>query len=86
MRRGDHRQPEAHRGGGTGKKLTRGEKIPLNTAWLLYWGRRLGMSRREILATPVGEMLDMMDCNAIAHGAKVKPAERSLGDILFHVR
>lgn len=44
------------------------------------------MSRREILATPVGEMLDMMDCNAIAHGAKVKAAERSLDDILFNVR
>ena len=44
------------------------------------------MSRREIMATPVGEMLDMMDCNAIAHGAKVKAADRSLGDILFNVR
>jgi F-type H+-transporting ATPase subunit b len=33
------------------------------------------MSRREILATPVGEMLDMMDCNAIAHGAKRKAQE-----------
>ena len=44
------------------------------------------MSRREIMATPVGEMLDTMDCNAIAHGAKVKTAERSLDDILFNVR
>lgn len=44
------------------------------------------MSRREILCTPVGEMLDMMDCNAIAHGAKPKTAERSFDDILFNVR
>lgn len=44
------------------------------------------MSRREIMATPVGEMLDMMDCNAIAHGAKVKGPERGLDDILFNVR
>lgn len=43
------------------------------------------MSRREILCTPVGEMLDMMDCNAIAHGAKLKASERSLDDILFNV-
>lgn len=66
--------------------MTRSDKIPLTTAWFLYWGRRLGMSRRETLATPVGEILDMMDCNAIAHGAKVKAAERSLDDILFNVR
>lgn len=44
------------------------------------------MSRREILCTPVGEMLDMMDCNAIAHGAEPKAAKRSLDDILFNVR
>ena len=66
--------------------MTRSDKIPLNTAWFLYWGRRLGMSRREILATPVGEMLDMMDCNAIAHGAKRKTEAKSLGYYLFDVR
>lgn len=44
------------------------------------------MSRREIMATPVGEMLDMMDYNAIAHGAKVKTRERDLTSILFDVR
>ena len=44
------------------------------------------MSRREIMATPVGEMLDMMDCNAIAHGAKVKTREHDLTSILFDVR
>lgn len=43
------------------------------------------MSRREIMATPVGEMLDMLDCHAIAHGAEPKAAERSLDDILFNV-
>lgn len=43
------------------------------------------MNRREVLCTPLGEMLDMMDCNAIAHGAKLKASERSLDDILFNV-
>ena len=66
--------------------MTRSDKIPLTTAWFLYWGRRLGMSKQEILSTRLGEMLDMLDCNAIAHGAKVKAAERSLDDILFNVR
>lgn len=59
--------------------------IPLNTAWFLYWGRRLGMGKAEILATRVGEMLDMLDCHAIAHGAEPKAAKRSLDDILFNV-
>ena len=44
------------------------------------------MSRREIMATPGGEMLDMMDCNAIAHGAKVKAQEKGLDYFLFDVR
>ena len=44
------------------------------------------MSRREILSTPQGEMLDMMDCNAIAHGAKRKAEAKDLGYYLFDVR
>lgn len=44
------------------------------------------MSKQEILATRLGEMLDMLDCNAIAHGAEPKAAKRSLDDILFNVR
>lgn len=44
------------------------------------------MAKAEIMATRVGEMLDMMDCNAIAHGAEPKAAKRSLDDILFNVR
>lgn len=44
------------------------------------------MAKSEIMATRVGEMLDMMDCNAIAHGAEPKAAKRSLDDILFNVR
>ena len=44
------------------------------------------MSRQEILCTPLGEMLDMLDCNAIAHGAKVKAQEKGLDYFLFDVR
>lgn len=44
------------------------------------------MGTAEIRATRIGEMLDMMDCNAIAHGAEPKAAKRSLDDILFNVR
>ena len=52
----------------------------------MYWGLRLGLSRRETLCTRVGELMDLMDCHAIAHGAEPKAAERSLDDILFSVR
>lgn len=38
----------------------------------MYWGRRLGMQKQEILHTRVGEMLEMIDCHAIANGAEPK--------------
>lgn len=33
--------------------------------WFYYWGRRLNMSKEEILVTDIGEMYDMMNCIAI---------------------
>lgn len=47
-------------------------RIKLNLAWFLYYGRQLGMSRREILHCPVGELLDYIDCMQIQNGAKPK--------------
>lgn len=32
----------------------------------------MGMTRREILGTRLGEMFEMLDCHAIAHGADPK--------------
>jgi hypothetical protein len=41
------------------------------------------MDRREILATRLGEMLEMIDCHAIANGAEpAKPAITSFEDAL----
>ena len=34
------------------------------------------MPTREILHTPVGEILSMADCAAISHGAAPKPERR----------
>ena len=36
--------------------------------WFLYFGRRLGMSKEEILLTDLGEMYDMMACQAVIEG------------------
>lgn len=41
--------------------------------WFLYFGRRLGMSKEEILLTDIGEMYDMMACQAVIEdGAEVE--------------
>ena len=46
--------------------------------WILFYGRMLGMAKQEIMATRYGEMLDMVACFAIFHGAKEKPKKRKL--------
>lgn len=60
--------------------------VPLGTAWLLYQGLRLGLGRDDALHTRLGELLDLIDCDAIAHGAKVAGGNRSIDDILMNVR
>ena len=40
----------------------------MNLSWYLFYGRKLGMSKAEILATTTGEMADMMACMAIYSG------------------
>ncbi len=45
------------------------------------------MSKREILVTPMGEMMDMLACFSIDQGgAKQKKEELSLYDKLFRVK
>lgn len=54
--------------------------------WCFYWGARLGMSRAEVLHTRIGELFDLVDCHAIANGAKPKAGKMDLHDILMNVR
>ena len=46
--------------------------IRLNTTWYLYYGRKLGMNEHEVLACPLGRMLDYMACMQIENGANQK--------------
>lgn len=46
--------------------------IQLNTTWFLYFGRKLGMSEPQVLACPLGQMLDYMACMQIENGADQK--------------
>lgn len=43
------------------------------------------MSKREILVTPYGEMLDMLACSAIDNGASQKKPKLTMEDILFKI-
>lgn len=44
----------------------------MNTAWFVYYGRKLGMTSAEVWACPMGEMLDMLACMQIENGAEPK--------------
>lgn len=44
------------------------EPRKLTAAWLLYYGREMGMNRREVMETLFGEMLDMISCHSIYNG------------------
>lgn len=50
----------------------------MNESWYLFYGRRLNMSRREILCTKYGEMLDMIACLAIQNGAPEKQQKQKM--------
>ena len=41
------------------------------------------MSKREILITPYGEMLDMLACSAIDAGASQKKEKPTMEQIIF---
>ena len=45
----------------------------MNRAWWLFYGRRCGMSKQEIMVTTLGELTDMISCLSIYEGgAKMK--------------
>lgn len=43
------------------------------------------MSKQEVLVTPYGEMIDMLNCSAIDNGAKQKKAQLTQEQILFEL-
>ena len=52
--------------------------MELNESWLIFYGAKLGMSRREVMATRWGEMMDLVACMAIWNGAKPKRKKKVL--------
>lgn len=49
----------------------------MNRSWWLFYGRRCGMSKREIMVTTLGEMNDMISCLSIYEGG-AEPAKPKL--------
>lgn len=43
------------------------------------------MSKQEVLVTPYGEMMDMLNCSVIDAGAKQKAEKLSREQIMFDV-
>ena len=54
----------------------------MNERWFVYYGLKLGMSKKETMRTGYGEMLDLIDCMAIDNGAEQKEPEKDILDVL----
>lgn len=53
----------------------------------MFYGRKLGMTKREIMCTPLGEMQDMISCLAIYEGmAKQKKKKNWSYDEVMNMR
>lgn len=50
----------------------------MTRAWFVFYGRMLNMTRREIMATRYGDMLDLISCLAIYNGAEPGETRRKL--------
>ena len=48
-----------------------------NLAWYLFYGRKMNMTKQEILVTPYGEMMDMISCLSIYEGNATQKIKRS---------
>ena len=42
------------------KKRRKRHVVRLNTTWFLYYGRKIGMDEEQVLACPLGNMLDYL--------------------------
>lgn len=50
--------------------------------WLLFYGHQIGMNRQEIMTTRIGEMLDLISCLAVYHGAKEAEKKMSFDEFM----
>jgi hypothetical protein len=69
----------AHSQSQTGRKKN-GRTVRLTQAWILFYGRTLGMSKQEIMVTDYAEMVDMITCLSIYNGIQQPETTRKIYD------
>ena len=58
----------------------------MNRSWWLYYGRKCGMTKQEIMVTSLGAMSDMVSCVSIFEGG-AEPAEPKMSyDEIMNLR
>lgn len=54
----------------------------MSRSWWLFYGRRCGMSKQEIMNTTYGEMVDMISCLSIYEGGAEQKVRMSYEDVM----
>lgn len=54
----------------------------MSRSWWLFYGRKCGMSKQEIMNTCYGEMVDMISCLSIYEGGAEQQIRMSYEDVM----
>jgi len=58
----------------------------LTLEWILFYGHKIGMNRKEILHTRNGQMIDILTCNAIYNGSLQEKEKKLTYDEVMALR
>lgn len=58
----------------------------MNRSWYLYYGRKCGMTKQEIMTTSLGEMSDMISCISIFEGGAEPATPKKSYDEIMNMR
>ena len=58
----------------------------MNRSWWLFYGRKCGMSKQEIMVTTFGELNDMISCLSIYEGGAEPAAPKLTYDQIMNLR
>lgn len=54
--------------------------------WIIFYGHKMGMSRKEILHTQQGQMLDILSCSGIYNGSLQEKEKKLTYDEIMALR
>lgn len=58
----------------------------MNRSWWLFYGRKCGMCKQEIMVTTFGELNDMISCLSIYEGGAEPAAPKLTYDQIMNLR